>query len=397
MISTTALTLGSAQTIAWASSYYLPAMIAAPMARDLGISTSTVFAAFSVALLVSAPLGPLSGRLIDRLGGRAVLAATSVAFALGLLCVSASRDTWSLFAGWVAMGLAMGCGLYDAAFATLVRQQGDHARQTMGTITLIAGLASTVGWPLTAWMQAQWGWQSACWGWAVIHLVIGLPLNWLATRPVKLPAAAQHRESVTAHSCESEPIEPPPSLPQLVLLSIVFACSYFSSVAMAAHLPSMLVCLGASWASAVAAGALIGPAQVAGRLLELFFMKSAHPMQSARWALAAHPVGVLVLLSFGVITAPLFVCLHGLGNGVMTILRGTLPLSLFGAQGYGQRQGWLVVPTRLMSALAPFLVGWFLDTWGSLSWAVTALSSALAWLGLLWLQMSMKAKSSSNA
>ena len=144
--------LGTAQTLAWASSYYLPAMLAAPMAHDLGVATPTVFAAFSVALIVSALLGPLAGRAIDRHGGRPVLVCTNLLFAAALVGMALAQGPVGLFAAWVLMGVAMGSGLYEAAFATLVRLYGQGARGAITGITLIAGFASTVGWPLSAWM-----------------------------------------------------------------------------------------------------------------------------------------------------------------------------------------------------------------------------------------------------
>ena len=143
--------LGTAQTLAWASSYYLPAMLAEPMARDLGgVAASTVYAAFSLALIVSALLGPLAGHTIDRHGGRPVLVSTNLLFAASLAAMGLAQGPVGLFAAWVLMGVAMGSGLYEAAFATLVRLYGNGARGAITGITLIAGFASTVGWPLSA-------------------------------------------------------------------------------------------------------------------------------------------------------------------------------------------------------------------------------------------------------
>jgi MFS family permease len=141
----TVAALGAAQTLAWASSYYLPAILAAPMAADLGVSTPTVFAAFSLALAVSALVGTRAGSAIDRIGGRPVLMATSLVFALGLAGLGASQGLYSLLAAWVVLGVAMGCGLYDSAFAALVRLYGKDARSSITGVTLIAGFASTVG------------------------------------------------------------------------------------------------------------------------------------------------------------------------------------------------------------------------------------------------------------
>lgn len=365
--------LGMAQTLAWASSYYLPAMLAAPMARDLGVSTPTVFIAFSLALIVSALMGPFSGRAIDRWGGRPVLMATNLVFAAGLAGLAAADNPVGLFGAWVVIGIGMGSGLYEAAFSALVRLYGKDSRSAITGITLIAGFASTVGWPLSTLMEVQFGWRGACLGWAALHLFVGLPLNW------SIPKIS--RESVAAAPADaaikaSETLPPPTERPQLaaVLLAFVFAVTWFTSTAMASHLPQLLQASGATLAVAVGIGALIGPAQVAGRLLEYGFLRRVHPLLSARLATMAHPLGALFLLTLGAPVAALFAVLHGAGNGILTIAKGTLPLVLFGPLGYGARQGMLMVPARICQALAPALFGFCLERWGAGAlWLSTAL------------------------
>ncbi|WP_238919507.1 MFS transporter [Achromobacter xylosoxidans] len=361
--------LGTAQTLAWASSYYLPAMLAAPMAADLGVATPTVFAAFSGAMVVSALVGPWAGLAIDRHGGRVVLAGTSLVFALGLGMLGFAQGLWTMVIAWLVIGAAMGAGLYEAAFSSLVRLYGQHARGAITGITLLAGFASTVGWPLSAWMEARFGWRNACLGWAGIHLLIGLPLNaWLPT----LPSPAQPERTAATDPAQAIASASPSPVAAAggagyatALLAFVFAATWFISTAMATHLPRMLEAAGATLAAAVAVGALVGPAQVAGRVLEFGFLRRVHPLLSARLAALAHPAGVTVLLMAGPVAAPLFAILHGAGNGILTIAKGTLPLVLFGAQGYGARQGWLMLPARIAQALAPLLFGLALDAWGA--------------------------------
>jgi MFS family permease len=282
----TVAALGVAQTLAWASSYYLPAILGAPMARDLGVAMPTVFAAFSAALLVSAGIGPWAGRAIDRWGGRPVLIATNVVFALGLAALSQASGPVSLFAAWLLIGFAMGGGLYEAAFSTLVRLYGRDSRNVITGITLIAGFASTVGWPLSAWLEASVGWRGACLGWAALHLVIGVPLNASLPRPAPGGTANASGEAVPGGG--DAPVPPRRTAP---LLAFVFAATWFISTAMAAHLPALLQAGGASLAAAVAIGALVGPAQVAGRLVEFGVLRRVHPLLSARLAALMHPVG----------------------------------------------------------------------------------------------------------
>ena len=375
--------LGTAQTLAWASTYYLPAMLAVPMARDLGTSTPTVFAAFSLALVVSALIGPWSGRAIDQRGGRPVLMVTSLVFAGGLAALGTAHSVWMLFAAWALLGAAMGSGLYEAAFATLVRLYRQDSRNTITGITLIAGFASTVGWPLSAWMESRYGWRGACFGWTVLHLLLGLPLNAWLPRSSPTTQSGPASASTPGDAASGSSPAPQHAARTTVLLAFVFAATWFTSTAMAAHLPRMLQATGASLAMAVGVGALVGPAQVAGRLLEFGFLRHVHPLLSARLAALAHPVGVAALLLTGPVLAPLFAVLHGAGNGILTIAKGTLPLVLFGPQGYGARQGWLMLPARVAQALAPLLFGLALERWGAGALWLSAGLGLAAFLALL--------------
>ena len=234
--------LGLAQTLAWASSYYLPAMLANSMARDLGVSSPLIFAAFSASLVVSALLGPLAGRAIDRFGGRRVLMLNSLVFALGLVCLALAQGPVGLFAGWCILGMAMAAGLYEAAFATLVHLYGQRSRGPITGITLMAGLASTIGWPLSAWLELHWGWRTACMSWAGLHLLVALPLNALLQ---KTPDATAKEDIPPADGSESAQAPAVEALSQSgarragALLALVFAITWFISTAMAAHLPRL--------------------------------------------------------------------------------------------------------------------------------------------------------------
>ena len=381
--------LGLTQTLAWASSYYLPAMLATPMARDLGLSVANVFAAFSVALLVSALLGPSAGRAIDRWGGKPVLMGSNLIFAAGLALIATARGPAWLFAGWALLGVGMGSGLYEAAFATLVRLYGHQSRNAIAGVTLFGGFASTVGWPLSSWLDVQVGWRGACWGWAALHLLLALPLNALLPKARPLgatPAPAPVSPALSADASAAAPAATPrtASLRTSLLLSFVFAVTWFSSTAMAAHLPGLLAAAGATLASAVALGALVGPAQVGARLLEFGVLRRVHPLLSARLAALLHPLGAAILGLAGLPAAALFVVLHAAGNGILTIAKGTLPLVLFGPTGYGERQGLLMVPARIAQALAPWLFGLCLERFGL---AALWLTGGLGMLALLALFM----------
>ena len=405
----TVLTLGTAQTLAWASSYYLPAILAVPMARDLGVSAATVFAAFSAGLVISAFLGPRAGRAIDSFGGRPVLAFSNIVFAMGLAALGLASGRWSLFAAWMVIGMGMAGGLYEAAFATLVRLYGRDSRNVITGITLIAGFASTVGWPLSMALEAWMGWRNTCFVWAGLHVLLGLPLNLSlpklrserASQAKQLPddahadtadtadtAATAASVALTTPITTSVSAAPPVPLRSAVLLALVFALTWFISTAMAAHLPTLLSASGVTLSMAVTAGALIGPAQVAGRLLEFGVLRRAHPLLSARVAAVMHPLGAIALAVSGAPAAVLFALLHGAGNGVLTIAKGTLPLALFGPQGYGERQGLLMVPARLAQALAPWLFGLCMERLGAGALWVSAALGALVFVALALLRQS---------
>lgn len=347
--------LGTSQTLAWASSYYLAAILANPIAAELGLGTAWVFVAFSSGLLAAGFLGPVSGKLIDRHGGHRVLPGSNLLFATALASIGLASGPVSLIAAWTLLGVAMSCGLYESAFSTLARIYGTDARRAITGITLIAGFASTIGWPLTAWYEASFGWRTACYLWAATHLVICLPLN------VLLPAG---KHAAPAASGAPAPIPDRRQRWVMAGLAFVFAATWFGSTSMAAHLPRVLQEAGATLPAAVAAAALIGPAQVAARAMEFWFLRRVSPLVSAQVASLAHPVGVGVLLAAGAPAAPVFTVMHGAGNGVMTIANGTLPLHLFGAGGYGLRQGLLMLPARLLQSAAPFLFDILLSRFG---------------------------------
>ena len=381
----TVVALGCAQTLAWASSYYLLAILAAPIAKDTGVTVPTVFGAFSVGLLVSAVLGPYAGRSIDRRGGRPVLMATSVAFAAGLAVLGSVDGVAGLFVAWAILGVAMGSGLYEAAFAALVRLYGTDSRTAITGVTLFAGFASTVGWPLSTLLESHFGWRGTCFIWASLHLVVGLPLNWSLPRPSKASQVEVH-EQVLASGRSA-----PGHGRAKFILAVVFASTWFISTAMAAHLPRLLQLSGATVAAAVGIGALIGPAQVGGRLLELGVLRRIHPLLSARLAALMHPCGAAMLALVGTPVAAVFALMHGLGNGILTIANGTLPLLLFGPSGYGKRQGLLMLPSRVAQALAPWLFGIALDRWGDRALWLSVTLGMTAFIALMFLRPSSPA------
>jgi predicted MFS family arabinose efflux permease len=379
--------LGTTQTLAWASSYYLPAILAAPIARDLGISSNWFFAAFSGSLVISGLLGPRVGRQIDRVGGRQVLSASNVILAGGLALLGTATSVWMMVAAWLLLGVGMGCGLYDAAFGTLGRIYGDGARKAITGITLIAGFASTVGWPLSSLGLDAIGWRGTCFAWAGAHILIGLPLNMFF-----LPKTVPLRQT-------SGPVVKPhiPIDRTMILLSFAFAAAWTVTSAMAAHLPRIVEAFGATPAQAVFAGMMIGPAQVAARVLEASTLSRFHPLFSTRLACITHPIGACIIGIFGGGAAAAFALLHGAGNGILTIARGTLPLAIFGPENYAYRLGLIGAPSRICQALAPLAFGLLIEPIGGGVVIVSSLFSLAALAALMLLPAKARANAESGA
>ena len=336
--------------------------------------------------------GPMVGRAIDKAGGRNMLMLSNLVLAAGLIVLGSAQQAATLFAAWCILGAGMAMGLYDAAFAALVRIYGSGARKPITGITLIAGFASTVGWPLTAYMDAEIGWRAACFVWAALHVLIALPANWrlIPVPPAKAPSASgpAAQTAQSAAPLQTPPMSPPSSASErkrsFALLAVYFATTAFVTSAYASHLPGLLTAMGAGSAGAVMAAALLGPAQVAARLIEFGVISryKVHALVTARVATALHPLACLLLAVFGgpLGLAAAFALLHGAGNGMITIAKGTLPLALFGPAGYGLTQGWLGVGARVMQASAPYAFGLALDGWGG--HAALAISAGLSLLAV---------------
>jgi MFS family permease len=348
--------LGTTQTIAWASSYYMPAILGAPIAAALNLPTGAFFGLFSGALLLSAVIGPSVGRLIDRHGGRVLLACSNLVIAAGLMILAAAHGIAGLLIAWAVLGVGIGMGLYDPAFAALTWLYGREARSSITGITLIAGFASTIGWPMSAVFLHEFGWRAACLIWAGLNILLAAPLNWLS-----IP---RHGTPATQARAATELPEAEPPRAAMPILAFFFAATWFVQGAMAAHLPGLLQAAGASSTAAIAAAALVGPAQVGARLVEFGLLRSFHPITSARIASILHPIGAAFIALFGVPGIVAFALLHGAGNGMITIVKGTLPLALFGPEGYGRRSGLLSAPARTLQSAAPFLFGLLLDRVG---------------------------------
>lgn len=344
------LSLGCSQIIAWASSYYLPAVIAKPMAHSLGLSPSSTYAAFSVAFVIAAFTAPCAGRFVDWWGGKKVLPFSNILFASSLLLLAQVQGPVTLFLGWALLGVAMGAGLYDMAFATVVRAYGIASSGIIAGITLLGGFASTVGWPLSHFLLERFGWQNTLLVWAGLHLAVALPCNLSLALP-----KAQNTPRARAQVVPQRDTGTQQGTVLFILLAVTFACTTFSTTVMASHMPALLHLYGVGASAAIIAGMVFGPAQVSARIVQLTLLRSCNPASVSFFAALVIPLGAVFLLAWGAGAALLVGMFHGFGNGIMTIIKGTLPLQIFGKEGYGQRQGWLFLPAGIVQACAPFL------------------------------------------
>jgi predicted MFS family arabinose efflux permease len=349
--------LGVTQILSWGSSYYLPAVLAKPIAADTGWPLSLVVGGLSLGLLASGLVAPRVGRTIDRLGGRPVLAFSSVLIASGQVLLALSTALPVYFLAWLVMGIGMGSGLYDAAFSTLGRLYGEGARRAISSLTLWGGFASTVCWPLSAYLAEALGWRGACLVYAALQVGVCLPIH-LALMP-RVPPAARPLEG--SHR-KAAPIDSRRRRALLLLGGILVLGAMISSV-VSVHLLTVLQARGLDLTAAVALGAMVGPSQVASRVIERTVGMRFHPIWTMLAALGLIAAGLLLLWT-GLPVPGAALVLYGLGNGIYSIARGTLPLALFGAEGYATLMGRLAMPAVLASALSPSLGAFLLDVGG---------------------------------
>lgn len=340
--------LGVFEILAWGSSFYLLGALAAPIAADTGWPLPWIFGGLTLGLLVAGAISPRVGQIIGHRGGRPVLAFSAVVMALGLLVLGLAPSFPVFVGGWLLLGLGMGTGLYDPAFATLGRLYGGGARPAITTLTLWGGFASTVSWPLSALLVEHVGWRGACFAYAGLQLAVSLPLVLLLVPRSPPP----HRDTVGVGSVNVALTVPERRAFLLMAAILVLGGAVMSLLS--AHVLTLLQARGVPLASAVTFGALIGPAQVAARLVEMAGKGRHHPFWTLAAAMSLVATG-LTMLALGLPWVALSLILYGAGNGIYSIARGTVPLILFGPERYAPLVGRLARPSLVAQALAPLL------------------------------------------
>ena len=364
--------LGVTQIFAWGSSYYLPAVLAGPIVRDTGWPLPWVVGGLSIGLLVAGAVSPRVGRAIDQHGGRPVLAISAVLFAAGLLGLGLAPNLPVYLFAWIVIGAGMGAGLYDAAFSTLGRYYGEGARGTIASLTLFGGFASTVCWPLSAWLVATFGWRETCLAYAGLHLLLTLPA-YLGLLPRASPAPHLARASSSAVPVAA--VSKSQRSVFLILASVITIASAVTAV-ISVHLLAVLQARGIELAAAVALGALVGPSQVGARAIEMALGRWYHPVWTMIAAMGLMTAG-LALLAADLPIPALALLFYGAGIGIKSIARGTVPLAVFGPESYATVIGRLALPSLLAQALAPFVAAIVIERAGASAtvWMLAAFSA----------------------
>jgi MFS family permease len=341
--------LGVTQIVSWGSIYYAFALLLEPLQRDLGAGKSEIAGAFSVALLVSGLCATWIGRTIDRLGGRWVMTLGSAGAVLLLVALAHVHSVAALYTVWIGLGMAMAATLYEPAFVVIAQAFRAGYRRALTVLTLFGGLASTVFWPLTTALIERLGWREAVLWLAAINLLVCVPLHLaLLPRTSGATTLASRAKSGTARARLWTDR-------RFRALAVAFLAHYVVVSAIAAHLIALLLARGMTPAAAAGIGALIGPMQVAGRVVEFGASRWLQVGQVGRVAATAMPLSLLALLwaDVSLVGLTVFAVLFGAGNGAMTVVRGALPVEMYGRDNYGAIAGALATPGLLARAVGP--------------------------------------------
>jgi MFS family permease len=364
--------LGLSQIVGYGTLYYSFSILAGSAANSFGWPASWLYGSLSIALFIGGLVAPEVGKRIDRHGAGVVMTIGSAAAAIALLVAALAPNGIVFTIAIIGMQVTGALVLYDAAFAALVQATGPEARARITHLTLIAGFASTIFWPLTAWLHGMFDWRQIFVGFAVANLVLCLPVHALIARqhrrgygaPVSTPAAPAH-----------EPVPEDQRRRVLWLVTIGFALAGFALSAMLAQMVPMLTQLGLG-ASALVVSTLFGPAQVLVRFVNMLIGARRHPMAAALIALAMIPaaIAILTLSAPWAAGAVLFAILLGFGSGLKSIVQGTLPLALFGSASYGTRLGYMAAVRQGLAALAPFTLAFLIEAIGAAGalWVIAA-------------------------
>jgi predicted MFS family arabinose efflux permease len=377
--------LGIGQICAWGTLYYSFAVTGPLIAGEFGISLPSAVLGYSALLVAGAFAAPTVGRTIDRLGGRVVLACGSIVGALGLTIIGLAPGPLVYAIGCLVLGLAVAMSLYDAAFPSLVQVAGPHSNRAITLLTLFGGLASTFFWPIAAAIAARWGWRATYLSFAAVNICVCLPISLIALprRPV-IPQLTTDGAPAPLWTRPPLPLSPEARRAAFICFALMIAAGNFVFAGLAVHLLTILGALGLSESAAIIVGMIVGPAQVIGRIGEMSLGRRASPILAARISAAMQPasIAVLIFAPAGLAIGGVFAALYGMANGILTIVKGTVSLFLFGSAGYGEILGKLSVPSLGARAAAPLVYAYVFTAAGPIPTlilsAVVSLSGAFA-------------------
>ena len=374
--------LGLTQITAWGTSFYCLGVLAKPIVAETGWAVSTVFLGFSIALLVMGFISTWVGQLIDRIGARWVMSIGTIIVSAGLLALSQVRDQFAYFAAWAVLGVGMRCALYDAAFAALVQVVPTRGRRAISYLTLYGAYASTIFWVIGHYLNQAHGWRGTLMIFAAVNLAVCLPLNWIG---LSRREEATGTEAVSTASADGPVLEGRLRLIGIALFAIIMSVNGFVFGVVSLQLVPLLESAGLAGAAAVWVASLKGHGQFAGRLVEIFFGRNLKAMTVARIAIGVLPVSLLLLLMAqgSLVQLIVFTLLMGASQGVITIVRGALPLALFGTKGYGAVLGLIATPILLVNAFSPTLFALIVDQIGWHNAIYTLLAgSIVTWIAI---------------
>jgi MFS family permease len=377
--------LGITQITAWGTSFYCLGVLAKPIVADTGWPLTTVFLGFSVALLVMGCISTWVGRLIDRLGARAVMCLGTMIVSIGLVALSQVRAPASYLAVWAVLGIGMRCCLYDAAFAALVQVTPSRGRKAISYLTLYGAYASTVFWVIGHYLNEAYGWRGTLIAFAAINLGVCLPLNWLGLARRDPPEDTATMAKTPAPSSDGPVLAGRMRVIGIFLFALIMSLNGFVFGIISIQLVPVLEAAGLAGATAVWVASLKGHGQFAGRLVEILFGRNLKAMTIARIAIAVVPASlVLLFLARGDLYQLMaFTLLLGAAQGVITIVRGAVPLALFGAQGYGAVLGVIATPILLVNAFSPAIFALLVDQFGWQTSLYALCSCAIAaWMAI---------------
>ncbi|MGH7316768.1 MAG: MFS transporter, partial [Candidatus Rokuibacteriota bacterium] len=358
--------LGVTQITAWGTSYYSLGVLAGPISQDTGWSRGFVFLGFTVALLAMGIVSSTVGRAIDRHGARAVMTLGTALVSAGLFTLAHVRSEAAYLAVWVFLGLGMRMCLYDAAFAGLVQVAPSRGRMAISYLTLFGAFASSVFWVVGHALNEQVGWRRTLVLFALINLAVCLPLHWLGLARREAAEGAAAPTGVPPESRDGPPLEGSARSRAIVLFALIMSLNGFVFGVISVQLVPLLEAAGLATAAAVWVASMKGVAQFGGRVVEILFARNLGAITVGRIAVGILPPSLLLLL-IGTGSLPMviaFTLLMGASQGVITIVRGAVPLALFGAKGYGAVLGAIATPVLVVNAVSPTAFAWIVDRWG---------------------------------